>query len=229
VSEGMTNKEVAQRLSLSERTVEGHVASICNKLGFHSRVQIASWVAQAPTTRATGAGLPPLPVLVVMAAGAALPFVAVAYQWSQSRPADVGTATINSLVTAAAVAFVVVPAFSLAGLATGRRWSATVAVVGLVATGSLVLLLAIFDIQLRGNAFRPANWFESGYASLLYPLLVLHTLAGLAFAGRNRAWPWLVSVVAVVWALRYGYGLSLATLVLWLLWSSRKIRLSVRA
>ena len=31
------------RLTRSERTVEGHVEQICNKLGFNSRVQIAAW------------------------------------------------------------------------------------------------------------------------------------------------------------------------------------------
>ena len=45
VSGGLTNREIAARLFLSERTVEGHVAQICNKLGFHSRARIAAWVA----------------------------------------------------------------------------------------------------------------------------------------------------------------------------------------
>jgi DNA-binding NarL/FixJ family response regulator len=44
IAKGLSNKEVAARLSISERTVEGHVEQICNKLGFNSRVQIAAWV-----------------------------------------------------------------------------------------------------------------------------------------------------------------------------------------
>jgi predicted ATPase/DNA-binding CsgD family transcriptional regulator len=46
VAEGLSNKEIASRLFLSERTVETHVSNILNHLGINSRVEIASWVAQ---------------------------------------------------------------------------------------------------------------------------------------------------------------------------------------
>jgi DNA-binding NarL/FixJ family response regulator len=42
----MTNKEIAERLFLSERTIDNHVANIMNKLDLHHRTQIAAWVAE---------------------------------------------------------------------------------------------------------------------------------------------------------------------------------------
>jgi DNA-binding CsgD family transcriptional regulator len=45
VAEGLSNKETGGRLFISERTVESHVRSIMNKLGFNSRAQIAGWIA----------------------------------------------------------------------------------------------------------------------------------------------------------------------------------------
>ena len=47
VADGLSNKEIGARLFISERTVDSHVRSILNKLGFNSRAQIASWVATA--------------------------------------------------------------------------------------------------------------------------------------------------------------------------------------
>ncbi|HMD13987.1 MAG TPA: response regulator transcription factor [Bacteroidota bacterium] len=43
VSEGMTNKEIAQRLHLSTYTVKSHVHNILEKLALHTRVQIAKY------------------------------------------------------------------------------------------------------------------------------------------------------------------------------------------
>lgn len=48
VAQGLTNKEIAEQLVISERTAETHVEQIRNKLGFRSRAQIAGWVAQQP-------------------------------------------------------------------------------------------------------------------------------------------------------------------------------------
>jgi predicted ATPase/DNA-binding CsgD family transcriptional regulator len=45
VAEGLSNKQIAARLFISERTVDSHVRSILNKLGFNSRAQIAGWIA----------------------------------------------------------------------------------------------------------------------------------------------------------------------------------------
>jgi len=43
VAQGLANREIAERLVIAERTAEGHVQSILNKLGFNSRVQVAAW------------------------------------------------------------------------------------------------------------------------------------------------------------------------------------------
>ncbi|MDR6199628.1 putative ATPase/DNA-binding NarL/FixJ family response regulator [Microbacterium sp. SORGH_AS428] len=43
VHEGLSNREIAERLVLSVRTVDTHVQRILGKLGFGSRAQIAAW------------------------------------------------------------------------------------------------------------------------------------------------------------------------------------------
>ena len=44
VASGLSNKDIAQKLVISARTAEGHVARVMDKLGFHSRAEIAAWV-----------------------------------------------------------------------------------------------------------------------------------------------------------------------------------------
>lgn len=44
VADALSNREIAARLVLSERTVETHVRSILAKLGFATRTEIASWL-----------------------------------------------------------------------------------------------------------------------------------------------------------------------------------------
>ncbi|CAG0961538.1 partial Putative HTH-type transcriptional regulator, partial [Anaerolineae bacterium] len=57
IARGKSNREIAETLVLSERTIEGHVGNILNKLGFNARTQIAAWAVQknmldrAPSTR----------------------------------------------------------------------------------------------------------------------------------------------------------------------------------
>jgi DNA-binding NarL/FixJ family response regulator len=46
LSQGKSNREIAEKLVLSERTVENHVGNILTKLGFDSRSQIAVWVVE---------------------------------------------------------------------------------------------------------------------------------------------------------------------------------------
>jgi DNA-binding CsgD family transcriptional regulator len=46
VAEGLTNVGIAQRLSISKRTVESHVEHVKKKLSFASRLQIIVWVIE---------------------------------------------------------------------------------------------------------------------------------------------------------------------------------------
>ncbi|MFJ8025698.1 ATP-binding protein [Streptomyces sp. NPDC096311] len=49
VAEGLSNRQIAESLVLSPRTVDGHVERILAKLGFASRAQVAAWVAASGT------------------------------------------------------------------------------------------------------------------------------------------------------------------------------------
>ena len=42
VAQGLTNRQIAKELVVSERTVENHVANILKKLGLHSREKVAA-------------------------------------------------------------------------------------------------------------------------------------------------------------------------------------------
>jgi len=46
IARGETNREIAEKLVVSERTVESHVTNILAKLGFPSRARIAIWAAE---------------------------------------------------------------------------------------------------------------------------------------------------------------------------------------
>jgi non-specific serine/threonine protein kinase len=45
ITQGMSNKDIAATLVISQRTAESHVEHILTKLGFSSRAQIATWMA----------------------------------------------------------------------------------------------------------------------------------------------------------------------------------------
>jgi non-specific serine/threonine protein kinase len=47
VAQGMTNREIADRLVIARRTAETHVDHIMTKLGFTSRSQIAAWYVES--------------------------------------------------------------------------------------------------------------------------------------------------------------------------------------
>jgi two-component system response regulator NreC len=46
LARGYTNRQIAQELNLSQRTIEGHRASLVGKLGFSSRVELRNYVEE---------------------------------------------------------------------------------------------------------------------------------------------------------------------------------------
>ena len=46
VAEGLTNREIAARLFISERTADGHLEHIREKLGVNTRAQVTAWVVR---------------------------------------------------------------------------------------------------------------------------------------------------------------------------------------
>jgi non-specific serine/threonine protein kinase len=46
LAQGLSNREIAESLVIGERTVESHVSSIFNKLGFTARSQVRQWAKE---------------------------------------------------------------------------------------------------------------------------------------------------------------------------------------
>lgn len=57
ISDGLTNKEIAQELHLSTYTVKSHVHNILEKLALHTRVQIARYAHDTDTFKAAAASI----------------------------------------------------------------------------------------------------------------------------------------------------------------------------
>jgi non-specific serine/threonine protein kinase len=56
IAQGLTNRQIADRLVISERTAEGHVANILSKLGLSSRTQVVLWAIEQGLSTATTRG-----------------------------------------------------------------------------------------------------------------------------------------------------------------------------
>ena len=107
VAQGLTNREIAARLFISERTAESHVEQIRGKLGFRSRSQIAAWVADQGRAGEAGPVLPP-------------PAARTAFQAS---PAPAVRRPTRRLVYVGAVALLIT--LLLAGAVVGTRLATT--------------------------------------------------------------------------------------------------------
>lgn len=59
IAEGLSNKQIACRLFIAQRTAEGHVERILAKLGFGKRVQLAAWIVEQRGTVHPSRGDPP--------------------------------------------------------------------------------------------------------------------------------------------------------------------------
>jgi class 3 adenylate cyclase len=166
--------------------------------------------------------LPPWWVLGLMTAGLPLPLAAAVYQWSRVPAVDAASLALNLGVTVAALGFLAVPAVTLLGLAGGRGWAANVAVNGLLAIGTVLLVLGALSLSVAWSSdsgFKPGDAFEAAYALAAIPLLVVHLAAAGARVRRHGSARLLVSLVSAFWILRYAYGLTLGVLVLWFLWT----------
>ena len=51
IAQGMTSKEIADALVITERTADTHAAHIREKLGLRSRAEIAAWATRSGLVR----------------------------------------------------------------------------------------------------------------------------------------------------------------------------------
>lgn len=45
IGEGLSNREIGERLGVAEKTVKNHITSLLSKMGLQRRTQVAAWVA----------------------------------------------------------------------------------------------------------------------------------------------------------------------------------------
>lgn len=58
VAQGLTNREIAARLFISERTADGHLEHIREKLGVNTRAQVSAWVVRQEAIPIATSALP---------------------------------------------------------------------------------------------------------------------------------------------------------------------------
>ena len=46
VAQGMANREIAEKLNVSQRTIESHVSNMLNKTSLHNRTELARWAME---------------------------------------------------------------------------------------------------------------------------------------------------------------------------------------
>src|SRR5690625_667812 len=51
IGDGMSNREIAERLQVAEKTVKNHITSLLAKMGMQRRTQVAAWVAARRSDR----------------------------------------------------------------------------------------------------------------------------------------------------------------------------------
>jgi len=104
VASGLSNREIGERLFIAERTAEGHLEQIRNKLGFHSRSQVAAWaVSNGLVAGKSEDARPPRAVVAALAA----PGASVARGPRVGRRAVGAAAAVLLLI--GLVAFLVIP------------------------------------------------------------------------------------------------------------------------
>lgn len=47
VSQGMANREIAEEMNVSQRTIESHVSNMLGKTGLHNRTELARWAIES--------------------------------------------------------------------------------------------------------------------------------------------------------------------------------------
>ena len=45
IGEGLSNREIGEKLGVAEKTVKNHITSLLAKMGLQRRTQVAAWVA----------------------------------------------------------------------------------------------------------------------------------------------------------------------------------------